>query len=84
MAINLKSQKETWYKNLERYRKQRQELNNSAEVDSRTKRFSPEDVRKMNIINNDIEICLINIDIIAYKEQIKNLQEQNVKLKTNM
>jgi len=87
MAINLKalkSQKEQWYKALERYRKERQELNNSVEVDSRTKRFSPEDVRKMNIINNDIQICLINIDIIAYKEQIKNLQEENVKLKTNM
>jgi GTP-binding protein EngB required for normal cell division len=87
MAINLKalkSQKEQWYKALERYRKERQELNNSVEVDSRTKRFSPEDVRKMNIINNDMDICRLNIDIIDIKEQIKNLQEQNVKLKTNM
>ena len=77
MAINLKalkSQKEQWYKALERYRKEKRELNNSAEVD----------VRKMNIISNDMDICRLNIDIIDIKEQIKNLQEQNVKLKTNM
>jgi len=87
MAINLKalqSQKEQWNKTLERYRKERQELNNSAEVDSRTKRFNPVDVRKMKLLGNDIEICLINLQIVDMKEQIKNLQEQNVKLKTNM
>ena len=75
MAINLKalkSQKEQWYKALERYRKEMREIDNIYEVN------------KMKLISNDMDICRLNIDIIDIKEQIKNLQEQNVKLKTNM
>ena len=75
MAIHLKalkSQKEQWYKALERYRKEMREIDNIYEVN------------KMKLISNDMDICRLNIDIIDIKEQIKNLQEQNVKLKTNM
>ena len=75
MAINLKalkSQKEKWYKALERYRKEMREIDNIYEVN------------KMKLVSNDMDICRLNIDIIDIKEQIKNLQEQNVKLKANM
>tara|TARA_R100001463_G_scaffold1131_2_gene4826 strand:+ start:3154 stop:3381 length:228 start_codon:yes stop_codon:yes gene_type:complete len=75
MAINLKalkSQKEQWYKALERYRKEMREIDNIYEVN------------KMKLVSNDMDICRLNIDIIDIKEQIKNLQEQNVKLKANM
>jgi chromosome segregation ATPase len=83
MAINLKalkSQKETWEKNLERYEKIKDEM----QKDYANWRDSVEKNNQWKVINNDIKMCRLNIDIVDMKEQIKNLQEQNVKLKTNM
>ena len=83
MAINLKalkSQKETWEKNLERYEKIKDEM----QKDYANWRDSVEKNNQWKVINNDIKMCRLNIDIVDMKEQIKNLQEQNVKLQTNM
>ena len=79
-----KSHKDSWKENLERYRKERQELNNNAEVDSDTKRFNPVDVNKMQLISNNIDICLLNIDICTMQIKIAELREHNTKLKTNL
>lgn len=79
-----KSNKESWKENLERYRKERMELNNNAEVDSNTKRFNPVDVNKMQLISNNIDICLLNIDICTMQIKIAELIEHNTKLKTNL
>ena len=79
-----KSHRDSWYENLERYRKARQELNNNAEIDSRTKRFNPVDVKKMKLLGNDMDICRFNIDICDMQIKIAELQQENTKIKTNM
>jgi len=80
-----KSHKESWKENLERYKKERQELNNNAEVDwSNTKRFTPVEFNKMQLISNNIDICLLNIDICTMQIKIAELQQDNTKLKTNL
>jgi hypothetical protein len=79
-----KYHKESWKENLERYRKERQELNNNAEVYSNTKRFNPVDVNKMKLISNNMDICRLNIDICDNQIKIAELQQQNTKLKTKM
>lgn len=76
--------KESWLENLERYRKQRQELSSNAEIDSITKRLKLEDVNKMKLINNNIEICLLNIDMCDNQIKIYELQQDNLKLKVGI
>ena len=71
-----------WRDSIERYRTQRQELNDNAEIDSRTKRFNPVDVKKMKLISNNIEMCLLNISIIENELLIDKLRKENYKIKT--
>ena len=78
-----KSHKESWKENLERYRKERQELTTTQRY-SNTKRFNPVDVNKMQLISNNIDICLLNIDICTMQIKIAELREHNTKLKTNL
>ena len=76
-----KSHKESWKEILNVTEKKNPELNNNAEVDSNTKRFNPVDFNKMQLINNNIDICLLNIDTQC-KLRLQNLE--NTKLKTNL
>jgi len=73
---------ESWRDSIERYRTQRQELNDNAEIDSRTKRFNPVDVKKMKLISNNIEMCMLNISILENELMIDKLRKENYKIKS--
>ena len=75
-----KSHRDSWKENLERYTEIKDEMQKDFEnwIDDKEKH------NQWKVINNDIEICKLNIVICDNQIKIAELQQQNTKLKTNL